>query len=115
MQTMSFSFHVNVCFSHRFSSMVSINHDTTTADEEKVNYAVGCYMTAKSRGQDRVDIAEYIKDESNKKFGTNWHCIVGKGYSLYTEADSGCRINFSIGDDTVYLFRHTTSSEPKPR
>ncbi|XP_072014019.1 uncharacterized protein [Amphiura filiformis] len=94
---------------------ITIDHSTTTANDEKVDYAIGCAVSAKGRGKTEGGIADYIQDEFDKKYEPpNWHCIVGKGYTCYTECDPGCKIRFTMGDDGIYLFRYRIGTEPKP-
>lgn len=42
-------------------------------------------IAKKARGQSEVekDIASYIKREFDRRFGTTWHCIVGRNYGSY--------------------------------
>ncbi len=96
-------------------SGAKVDHSTTTANDDKVNCALGCTVRAKSEGKDRLGIATYIVNEFDKKYGESWHCIVGTGYTCRHESDWGSKIKFTLGVDEVYLFKHDAASEPKPR
>lgn len=51
------------------------------------------------------DRAQHIKKEFDRKYGSTWHCIVGREYGSYTSHESKNFIYFSIGEQAVLLFK----------
>lgn len=51
------------------------------------------------------DRAQHIKKAFDNKYGSTWHCIVGREYGSYTSHESKNFIYFSIGDISVLLFK----------
>ena len=52
-----------------------------------------------------TDIADYIKVEFDKKYGPDWHCIVGQKYGSSIAPQDGSFIYFSHGKFSVLLFK----------
>ncbi|KAG5440738.1 hypothetical protein PCK2_000174 [Pneumocystis canis] len=71
------------------------------AEEMKIN-AIDCAISAMEKYNVEKDIAAYIKNEVektflfDKKFGTTWHCIVGRNFGSYVTHGkfSGHYINY---------------------
>ncbi|RIA84034.1 dynein light chain type 1-domain-containing protein [Glomus cerebriforme] len=51
------------------------------------------------------DIAAHIKREFDKRYGTTWHCIVGKNFGSYVTHETKHFIYFYIGPIAILLFK----------
>ncbi|CAG8693150.1 12490_t:CDS:2 [Dentiscutata erythropus] len=51
--------------------------------EDMQQEALDCANTALEKHSIEKDIAAYIKREFDKKYGTTWHCIVGRNFGSY--------------------------------
>ena len=51
------------------------------------------------------DRAQHIKKEFDRKYGSTWHCIVGREFGSYTSHESKHFIYFTIGEISVLLFK----------
>jgi dynein light chain LC8-type len=50
------------------------------------------------------DMAEYIKDEFDRRYDPAWQCIVGN-FGCYVTHKANCYLTFSIGETQFLLFR----------
>lgn len=51
------------------------------------------------------DVAAHIKKEFDSKYGTTWHCVVGKQFGSYVTHESKHFIYFYYNDYAVLLFK----------
>ncbi|CAG8444852.1 2568_t:CDS:2 [Funneliformis caledonium] len=51
--------------------------------DEMQREALDCANQALEKYNIEKDIAAYIKREFDKKYGTTWHCIVGRNFGSY--------------------------------
>ncbi|KAI8052350.1 dynein light chain type 1-domain-containing protein [Syncephalis plumigaleata] len=51
------------------------------------------------------DIAAHIKREFDKKYGTTWHCVVGRNFGSYVTHETKHFIYFYQGAIAVLLFK----------
>ena len=53
------------------------------------------------------DLAGWTKDIMDRKFGPEWHCIVGKkdSFGSCLCPISGCYLNFSVGEAGILIFK----------
>ncbi|KAI9593560.1 dynein light chain in complex with an in vitro evolved peptide dimerized By leucine zipper [Syncephalis fuscata] len=51
------------------------------------------------------DIAASIKREFDKKYGTTWHCVVGRNFGSYVTHETKHFIYFYLGQMAVLLFK----------
>ena len=74
--------------------------------EEMQQDAVDSATTALGKFDIEKDIAAYIKDEFDKKYGPKWHCSVGRNFGSYVP-DTGTKhfIYFYLGQMAVLLFK----------
>lgn len=81
------------------------NIKTYDMSEDMMKYAVTCARSAMSKYVIEKDIAGYIKQDFDGKFGPNWHCIVGKQFGSYVSHESKHYIYFYIGELSFLLFK----------
>lgn len=46
------------------------------------------------------DVAAYIKEEFDRRFGTTWHCVVGKSF--------GSRVEYLVAWNVAFHKRHVS-------
>jgi dynein light chain LC8-type len=51
------------------------------------------------------DIAAFMKKEFDKKYGTTWHCVVGRNFGSYVTHESGNFIYMYISNVAFLLFK----------
>ncbi|KAF3934135.1 hypothetical protein ABW20_dc0100654 [Dactylellina cionopaga] len=51
------------------------------------------------------DIAQYIKREFDNKYGSTWHCIVGRNFGSFVTHETKHFIYFYIGHVAILLFK----------
>lgn len=56
------------------------------------------------------EIASHLKDQLNRKYNGDWHCIVGRNFGSYTTYETGHYIYFNIAQYRIFLFKTPKSS-----
>ncbi|CAG8485255.1 7147_t:CDS:2 [Scutellospora calospora] len=56
--------------------------------DEMQTEALECANTALEKYNIEKDIAAHIKREFDRKYGTTWHCIVGRNFGSYVTHDN---------------------------
>lgn len=51
------------------------------------------------------DKAEYIKTECDNKFGSTWHCIIGKDFGSFVTYQSQHFVHFTMDGLSVLLYK----------
>lgn len=51
------------------------------------------------------DVASRIKKEFDRRYGSSWHCVVGRSFGSFVSHDSRSFLYFYIGDIAVLLFK----------
>eukprot|EP00357_Protocruzia_adherens_P008916 CAMPEP_0115020728 /NCGR_PEP_ID=MMETSP0216-20121206/30370_1 /TAXON_ID=223996 /ORGANISM="Protocruzia adherens, Strain Boccale" /LENGTH=86 /DNA_ID=CAMNT_0002392761 /DNA_START=28 /DNA_END=288 /DNA_ORIENTATION=+ len=51
------------------------------------------------------DISKVVKQHFDKKYGPNWHCIVGKDFSSSISYDAKHMLFFKAGQMQILLYR----------
>ena len=51
------------------------------------------------------DIAAYVKQEFDKRFGTTWHVIVGRNFGSYVTHETRHFIYFYLGQIAFLIFK----------
>ncbi|QSL66618.1 hypothetical protein MERGE_001000 [Pneumocystis wakefieldiae] len=74
------------------------------SEDMKVD-AIDCAISAIKKFNVEKDIAAYIKNEFDKKFGTTWHCIVGRNFGSYVTHETKHFIYFYLGQIAFLLFK----------
>ncbi|KAK9046357.1 hypothetical protein V6N11_052248 [Hibiscus sabdariffa] len=59
-------------------------------------------------------IAQFIKKEFDRTYGTGWQCIVGTDFGSFVTHSSGCFIYFCIGSLAILLFKGSSVPESDP-
>ncbi|KAL1924574.1 uncharacterized protein VTP21DRAFT_4228 [Calcarisporiella thermophila] len=60
---------------------------------------------AMDKYQVEKDIAAHIKREFDKKYGSTWHCIVGRSFGSYVTHETKHFIYFYLGQIAILLFK----------
>ncbi|KAH8850216.1 Dynein light chain 1, cytoplasmic [Schistosoma japonicum] len=55
---------------------------STDMSESMQSIAVDCCAAACERFKEERDIAKYIKNEFDKRYGGTWQCVVGKNFVM---------------------------------
>lgn len=74
-------------------------------NEEMKADAKQCGEEALKRYSVEKDIATYIKKEFDKKYGPNWHCIVGRSFGSFVSHEAKHFIYFYIDQLAILLFK----------
>lgn len=53
----------------------------------------------------RQDIAAYVKQEFDRRFGTTWHVIVGRNFGSYVTHETRHFIYFYLGQIAFLIFK----------
>jgi len=73
--------------------------------EEMQQEALDCARQALEKYNIEKDIAAHIKREFDKRYGTTWHCIVGRNFGSYVTHETKHFIYFYIGAIAILLFK----------
>jgi len=73
--------------------------------DEMQQEALDCARQALEKYNIEKDIAAHIKREFDKKYGTTWHCIVGRNFGSYVTHETKHFIYFYIGQIAILLFK----------
>lgn len=69
--------------------------------------ALDCAQKALNEfGLDRSNIAQYIKNDFDEKFGNYWACFVGHKFGSFFSFAESTFISFYIGDLLFLLFKY---------
>lgn len=68
-------------------------------------YAVDCATLAHIRYSSKSDIAVYIKNEFNDRYGRYWNCVVGEQFGYYIYHKPNHYIYFKLDQYYVVLFK----------
>ena len=68
-------------------------------------YAVDCATLAYIRYDSKINIALYIKNEFNNRYGQYWQCIVGEQFSFSITKKLNHYIFFKLDQYYVVLFK----------
>ncbi|CAG9318016.1 unnamed protein product [Blepharisma stoltei] len=79
---------------------------TTDMTEEEQQDAVFYTSQAVELFNTEREIANYIKQNLENKYKPNWHCIVGRNFSIYLPNDLSHFIYFYFGQIAIWLFKH---------
>ena len=74
-------------------AVIKINH----MDEEMASYAVHEAEGALETSFNERRIAQLMKAAFEKKFKSNWHCVVGRDFGAYVTHEVGRFLFFYIG------------------
>merc|ERR1712080_372010 len=53
-------------------------------------------------------VAQFMKNQFEKKFKSKWHCIVGRNFGAYVTHEVGCYIYFYIGQKGFLIWATPT-------
>jgi len=67
--------------------------------------AVDAAVVARAQSSLEKDIAKDIRLHFNKKYGAQWHCIVGRDFSSSISHEPKTFIFFQLGSLLVLLFK----------
>lgn len=73
--------------------------------EEMQIEALKCATEAQKKYQKDVDIARFIMEYFEKKYGPFWTCVVGDNFASYTRHDNNRYICFVLGEKKILLFK----------
>ncbi|BFZ64077.1 Dynein light chain 2, cytoplasmic [Saitoella coloradoensis] len=73
--------------------------------EEMQNAAIEVATAAMEKYNIEKDIAAYLKRDFDKRFGSTWHCIVGRNFGSYVTHESKHFIYFYLGQIAFLLFK----------
>ncbi|CAH8529759.1 unnamed protein product [Heterobilharzia americana] len=77
------------------------------ADMDQIMQEDAVQIAAAAREKYEVDkdIATYVKQHFDRKYGRTWHCIVGKQYGSDVSHEERSFIYFFLGDRAILLFK----------
>lgn len=58
------------------------------------------------------DIAAYVKQEFDRRFGTTWHVIVGRNFGSYVTHETRHFIYFYLGQIAFLIFKYVPGHRP---
>ncbi|CAH1802097.1 unnamed protein product [Owenia fusiformis] len=76
---------------------------TADMSENMQCHAIYCAIQAMRDFYVQKDIAAYIKNEFDTKFGPTWHCIVGRKFGSYVTYEHYIHFNLDLVD--IFLFK----------
>ncbi|KAK0403644.1 hypothetical protein QR680_017048 [Steinernema hermaphroditum] len=59
----------------------------------------------RERGKDEKELAKYLKQQFDQKFGTKWHCVVGASFGSHVTHHSDDFLFFIVEKRGILLFR----------
>ena len=68
-------------------------------------YAVDCATLAYIRYDSIGDIARYIKNEFNNRYGQHWQCIYGENFGWSLRYELNHLIHLKLDQDYILLFK----------
>ena len=82
-------------------AVIKINH----MDAEMAEYAVREAEGALETSFNERRIAQVMKAAFEKRFKSNWHCIVGRNFGSYVTHETKHFIYFYLGQVAILLFK----------
>nr|AAW25483.1 unknown [Schistosoma japonicum] len=78
---------------------------STDMSESMQSIAVHCCAAACERFKEERDIAKYIKNEFDKRYGGTWQCVLGKNFGCYVTHKKNHFIYFHLYLNAVLLYQ----------
>jgi dynein light chain LC8-type len=72
--------------------------------KEMETQAVFVAQRALEECTEEQEVARYVKQKFEKKYGHTWHCFAGRNFSSYVTHEKGNFIYFYIGHTGLLLF-----------
>ncbi|CAD5219770.1 unnamed protein product [Bursaphelenchus okinawaensis] len=76
----------------------------TDMSNQLENFCVDVTIDALRCGADK-DVAAYLKDSLENRFGPTWHCVVGKSFGSRVSFEPGNFILMRYGGTSILIFR----------
>lgn len=73
--------------------------------EEMQQDAIECATSAMEKFTIEKDIAAFIKQEFDRRFGTTWHVVVGRNFGSYVTHETRHFIYFYLGQIAFLVFK----------
>uniref|UniRef100_A0A914QQA0 Dynein light chain n=2 Tax=Panagrolaimus TaxID=55784 RepID=A0A914QQA0_9BILA len=51
------------------------------------------------------DVAVFMKEQFDSKYGTSWHCVVGRNFGSFVSHETNCFIYFYLKNVAIMLFK----------
>lgn len=67
--------------------------------------AIECATSAMEKFTIEKDIAAFIKQEFDRRFGTTWHVVVGRNFGSYVTHETRHFIYFYLGQIAFLVFK----------
>ncbi|KAF7259458.1 hypothetical protein EG68_03219 [Paragonimus skrjabini miyazakii] len=74
-------------------------------DDAAQQMAVDCCAAAFERFSLDQDVAKYVKNEFDRRFGGVWHCVVGTNFGSYVAHTPKCFLYFLLNSRAILLFK----------
>ncbi|EGX44351.1 Dynein light chain [Orbilia oligospora] len=93
-----------------------VNNDSTSSEMKAVvksadmaepmqEDAIKVAQEAMEKWNIEKDIAQHIKKEFDNRFGSTWHCIVGRNFGSFVTHETKHFIYFYLGHVAILLFK----------
>ena len=83
----------------------SVKIDVNEMPINMQDYAIAVAKRAFDLHEMFGDIATYITENFDERYGRSWHCVVGRGFGLSVRHDHGCYISFYVEDIKMILWK----------
>ena len=97
----------NVLFTELFYSFIFyiVEVKKVKMSSSMKQYAVDCATLAYIRYDSIGDIARYIKNEFNNRYGQHWQCIYGENFGWSLRYELNHLIHLKLDQDYILLFK----------
>ncbi|VDD94148.1 unnamed protein product [Enterobius vermicularis] len=87
------------------SEATKVDVKETEMSEEMVEESIAIAKEGLKRCNSDKDVASFVKDEFEKKYGSTWHCVVGSSFGSRVSYEVGNFVLLQIGRIFVMIFK----------
>eukprot|EP01054_Gregarina_sp_Poly1_P011159 Gregarina_sp_Poly_1__11158@NODE_908_length_5757_cov_78_501406_g647_i0_p6_GENE_NODE_908_length_5757_cov_78_501406_g647_i0NODE_908_length_5757_cov_78_501406_g647_i0_p6_ORF_typecomplete_len112_score10_78Dynein_light/PF01221_18/3_3e26_NODE_908_length_5757_cov_78_501406_g647_i0196531 len=73
--------------------------------ETHLQAAIELACLAVSTFKTELEVAEYIKQKFDERFGPKWHCVVGRHFASHVSYEPNHYVYLKVGREVVLLFK----------
>jgi len=73
--------------------------------KDKENFAILCAQEGLTKAYTEQEVASFIKNEFESKYGPTWNCFVGRNFGSFVTHEQNNYIYFYIGQMGIMMFK----------
>eukprot|EP01057_Protomagalhaensia_wolfi_P005813 Protomagalhaensia_wolfi_Nauph_80__5812@NODE_726_length_2065_cov_1519_877098_g542_i0_p4_GENE_NODE_726_length_2065_cov_1519_877098_g542_i0NODE_726_length_2065_cov_1519_877098_g542_i0_p4_ORF_typecomplete_len115_score30_15Dynein_light/PF01221_18/1_2e27_NODE_726_length_2065_cov_1519_877098_g542_i013371681 len=73
--------------------------------DEHLDAAIDLACEAVATFKTELEVAEYIKQNFDSRFGPKWHCVVGRHFASHVSYEPNHYVYLKVGREVILLFK----------